>query len=57
MNGEIITLESELDKNMQIYLKSGIYFTMEQLRSTTYRNLIKKIAVCLTSHPDYAEKP
>jgi nuclear mRNA export protein PCID2/THP1 len=45
ISGDIQTLESEIEKNMQIYLSSGVYLTVEKLRHLTLRNLFKKIAV------------
>ena len=52
MSGDVITLESEIDKNMTVFLKSGIYFLIEKLRHLTTRNMIKKVSICLMNNPE-----
>lgn len=52
MDGDIIIFEAEIDKNMSIFLKSGIYFAIEKLRHLTMRNMIKKISVALIKNPE-----
>ena len=61
MKGDIALLEKEIDKNMQVFIQSGVYFALEKLRYLTFRNLLKKISIAIAKNPDLcpqtADKP
>lgn len=52
MNGDIVALDQQIDINMSHFLKSGVYFAIEKLKMVTYRNLLKKIHICIKNNPD-----
>lgn len=43
IKGDLAAFEREIDKNMQVFIQSGVYFALEKLRYLTIRNLFKKI--------------
>jgi len=63
MKGDIKALEKQLDINMQVYIQSGVFLSLEKLRHLTLRNLLKKIAITIAQKPkelqaqEYVDKP
>lgn len=51
IDGDLGKLESELDRNMTIFINSGVYLVLEKLRHLTIRNLLKKIAMSIQKNP------
>ena len=47
IDGDLGKLEAELDRNMTIFINSGVYLVLEKLRHLTIRNLLKKIALSI----------
>lgn len=45
VNGDINSYEKCLDENMEGYLTTGVYLTLDKLRFLIYRTLIKKLAI------------
>lgn len=62
-NGDIRALEKQLDGNMELYIQSGVFLSLEKLRHLTLRNLLKKITIALAQNPqelqtsEYVDKP
>jgi Fe-S cluster assembly ATPase SufC len=55
MKGDLASLEKEIDKNMQVFIQSGVYFALEKLRYLTLRNLFKKISTALAKNPELCD--
>jgi len=51
IEGEIGNLEAAIEKNMEIFIQSGVYLAVEKLRHLTLRNLFKKIALAIAKNP------
>ena len=56
-NGDIGSLEQAIEKNMEIFIQSGVYLAIEKLRHLTLRNLVKKIAIAIANNPKDLQSP
>jgi myosin heavy subunit len=56
MRGDISSLEKSIETNMQVFIRSGVYFALEKLRYLTLRNLFKKISICIGNNPEFKDK-
>ena len=52
IEGEIGNLEAAIEKNMSIFIQSGVYLAVEKLRHLALRNLLKKIALPIAKNPE-----
>jgi len=50
--GDLAALEQAITKNMDCYVQSGVFITIEKLRMATLRNFVRRIANAVKSDPD-----
>lgn len=49
-SGNLLLLNQALEKNETFFIRCGIYLILEKLKTITYRNLFKKVALLLGTH-------
>ena len=51
--GDMQKFEENLKLHMDYFVHGGVYMVVEKLRTLTFRNLVKKVALVVQQEPDF----